>query len=172
MNSGNKKTIGKEDFFSGRALQTGQEGSVTCKTAGSNAGIVFRRMDLEDKPEIMLMSAAFSDAGQRRSVISEGSASVQTVEHFLAALWGLGVDNILVELHGGELPAMDGSALEFIEQLREAGLSEQAEPREFIEITEPEEIRAGDSSITILPEKEFRVSYLIDYKVRSIGHQV
>ncbi|MGB2879134.1 MAG: UDP-3-O-acyl-N-acetylglucosamine deacetylase [Candidatus Omnitrophota bacterium] len=172
MNRGNKKTIGKEVFFSGRALQTGQEVSVTCKPAGSNAGIVFRRMDLEDKPEIMLMSAAFSDAGQRRSVISEGSASVQTVEHFLAALWGLGVDNILVELHGGELPAMDGSALEFIEQLREAGLSEQAEPREFIEITEPEEIRAGDSSITILPEKEFRVSYLIDYKVRSIGHQV
>ncbi|MFQ5953108.1 MAG: UDP-3-O-acyl-N-acetylglucosamine deacetylase [Candidatus Omnitrophota bacterium] len=168
----NKKTIEKEVSFSGKALQTGEEVRVTCKPAGPDAGITFRRVDLENKPEMQLKGAGFIDVGHRRSVIGSDSATVQTVEHFLAALWGLEIDNILIEIEGAELPALDGSAMAFVKLLKEAGTVEQSVSREFVKITRKEEIKEGDSSIAVYPADSFSVSYLIDYNVGSISREV
>jgi UDP-3-O-acyl N-acetylglucosamine deacetylase len=169
---GNKKTIEREISFFGRALQTGAEVRVTCRPADPDAGIVFRRVDLEEKPELYLNRFAFADAGQRRTVIGAGAAEVQTVEHFLAALWALEIDNMIVEMSGAELPALDGSAIEFVRLLKTAGIAEQPRKREFIRISEPEEIKEGASSIAVSPGEGFSVSYLIDYPVKSIGREV
>jgi UDP-3-O-acyl N-acetylglucosamine deacetylase len=168
----NKKTIEKEISFSGKTLQTGKEVRVTCKPAESEIGIVFRRVDLEGAPEVNLSGAAFSDSGERRSVIGSGMAQIQTVEHLLAALWGLEIDNILVEIDGDEPPVLDGSALGFMKLLKNAGVSEQAAIREFIEIKEQEKVEENGSLITVYPGRSFSVSYLIDYSVNSIGRQV
>lgn len=167
----NKKTIEREVVFSGKALQTGKDVSVTCRPAGPDEGIVFRRIDLPDKPELSLKDAAFADAGLRRSVIGDSSATVQTVEHILAALWGLEIDNIVIEIDGAELPALDGSSIEFLKLFKKAGTSEQPVGREFIEITDEEEVKEGDSSLKVLPGEAFSVSYLIDYDIKSIGRE-
>ena len=111
----NQKTIKQEITFSGKALQTGAQCSVTCKPSPQDTGIIFKRVDLEGAPSVRLAEAVFSDSPERRSTIGASGWGVQTVEHFLAALWGLEIDNILVEVKGEELPAMDGSAIGFLE---------------------------------------------------------
>ena len=126
----NKKTIEKEISFEGKALQTGEEVRLWCKPAGISDGIIFKRTDLETSPVIALKDALFS-SGDRRSVLSSGPGRVQTVEHFLAALWALEIDNIIVELNGSELPALDGSSLEFIKKLKSAGIK-SSPPRESL----------------------------------------
>jgi UDP-3-O-acyl N-acetylglucosamine deacetylase len=90
----------------------------------------------------------------------------------MAALWGLEIDNMIVDISGAELPALDGSAAEFIRLLKSAGLEEQPALREYIKITEKEEIKESDSSLSVFPDESFRVSYLIDYKISSIGREV
>jgi len=160
----NKKTIEKEISFEGKALQTGEEVRLWCKPAGISDGILFKRTDLEASPVIALKDALFS-SGDRRSMLSsaDGACRIQTVEHFLAALWTLEIDNIIVELSGSELPALDGSSLEFIKKLKSAGLKEQSAPREFIKISEKEEVSEGTGKLTIFPDEVFSVSYHIDY---------
>jgi len=160
----NKKTIKKEVSFDGKALQTGEEVCLRCKPAGISDGIIFKRTDIETSQVIALKDALFS-SGDRRSMLSfaSGLGRVQTVEHFLAALWTLEIDNIIIELNGSELPALDGSSLEFIKKLRSAGLREQSASREFIKISEKEEVAEGESKLTIFPDEEFSVSYHIDY---------
>ncbi|MFH1394771.1 MAG: UDP-3-O-acyl-N-acetylglucosamine deacetylase [Candidatus Omnitrophota bacterium] len=165
-----KKTIAKEISFFGKALQTGVETHVTCKPANKNAGIVFKRTDLENSPELCLSNSLFS-SGDRRSTVSLGAASIQTIEHFLAALWALEIDNIMVEIDGAELPGLDGSAIEFIKLLKTAGIQEQDAVREVIKITEKEEIKDGDVSLSIFPDDTVSVSYYIDYGIKSIKEE-
>ena len=161
-------TISKEVVFEGRALQTGRKVRMVCSPAGEDTGIVFKRSDLEGSLELRLGGELFREGYKRRSTIGREEVEVQTVEHFLAALWGLGIDNIMVDLSGKELPATDGSALGFLGPLKEAGLGEQDAARRYIKIDEPIEIKDGDSSLAIFPGERFSVSYDIDYKVPSI----
>jgi UDP-3-O-acyl N-acetylglucosamine deacetylase len=105
-------------------------------------------------------------------VIGAGDVQIHTAEHFLAALWGLKIDNIIVEIDKAELPALDGSAADFIKLFKSAGLAEQEDPREVIKITEKEEIKEGSSSLTVFPGEGLSVSYLIDYGTSSIGREV
>jgi UDP-3-O-acyl N-acetylglucosamine deacetylase len=167
-----QKTVRKKVSFSGKALQTGAEVKVDCKPASPGEGIIFRRTDLAEAPVLRVSGAAFSGSYQRRSTLGDGAAEVQTVEHFMAALWGLEIDNMIVDISGAELPALDGSAAEFIRLLKSAGLEEQPALREYIKITEKEEIKESDSSLSVFPDESFRVSYLIDYKISSIGREV
>ncbi|MFH1836609.1 MAG: UDP-3-O-acyl-N-acetylglucosamine deacetylase [Candidatus Omnitrophota bacterium] len=165
-----QRTIKKEISFSGKALQTGDNAEVILRPLAPNEGIVFFRADIEGSAPIKLGPDTLTGEGQRRSVIG-GAQGVQTVEHFMAALWALGIDNIRVDIKGQELPALDGSAKCFIEKIEEAGLKEEEALREEIVITEKEEISFMDASITIVPSDIFQVSYFIDYNVRSIGKE-
>ncbi len=141
------------------------------RPALEGAGIVFKRIDLCGAPRVRLRDALFSDGEARRTTIGAGPAAVQTVEHFLAALWALEIDNLEVDIKGQELPAMDGSALGFLEPLKEAGIAEQTEARKVIKVTEPERVEEGNSSLSLIPDDSFNVSYFIDYDVPSIGRK-
>ncbi len=167
-----QNTIKKEVRFRGKALQTGRVVNAVCTPAGPDTGIVFKRTDLSDEPAACLSDAVFSSGHARRSTIGAGAASVQTVEHFLAALWALEIDNMLVEIDGAELPALDGSAMGFYEPLKETGTEPQGRPRRFIKIPEPERVEEGGCSLSVFPDEAFSVSYLIDHDVASIGREV
>jgi len=167
-----QRTLEKEVSFSGKALQTGDMVKVTCRPQEENEGIVFKRVDLKGVPVLRLGSSALSDEYTRRSTISNGKSEVQTVEHFLAALWALGIDNILVEIDGEELPAMDGSARDFLKGLKQAGIKTQQERRKVIKILEEEKVEEGDRSLILTPADVFSVSYSIEHDTPSIGHEV
>ncbi|NQT32223.1 MAG: UDP-3-O-[3-hydroxymyristoyl] N-acetylglucosamine deacetylase [Candidatus Omnitrophica bacterium] len=166
-----QRTIEKEIQFSGRGLQTGARSTVKCIPLEADAGICFRRIDCEDSPAICLKDSHASAAHGRRTVLGSGRTRVQTVEHLLAALWALGIDNIMVEIDSKELPALDGSALGFFKHLKEAGLRELPEARQVIKILEAEHIEENGRKLSIYPNDVFRISYLIDYNIASIGRE-
>jgi len=165
-----QKTIIKEFFLEGKGLQTGNPSKVYFYPAHENTGIVFVRSDLENKPSIKLGDILKLDT-DRRSRISLGSAYIETVEHILAALWGLQVDNIRIELDSPEPPASDGSALEFLEKLKKVGTKEQDSKRSFIEIKEPLWIEDNESFLGIFPSKVFKISYILDHPGTILGRQ-
>ena len=167
----NQKTIGKEIRFCGRALQGGENIEVVCKPASPESGIVFLRTDLPSCEPIRIGEAVITDGPARRSTIGLNGASIQTVEHFLASLWGLEIDNIIVEIHGEELPALDGSAAGFLNILKEAGVETQAEIRHIIKIEEPLSVEDGRSTLSIVPAEKFSILYRIDYDCPSIGKE-
>lgn len=163
-----QKTIAKDISFSGKALQTGKQCKVNCKPLPQGEGIVFKRIDLKNAQPIHLGKPACENSYKRRTAIG-GTSGVQTVEHLLAALWAVGVDNILVEVDGAELPALDGSAIEFFNIIKDAGITEQRLEREYIKILEEISVEEKKRKIKIVPADNFSVSYLIDYKIPSIG---
>ncbi len=163
-----QSTIKREVRFEGRGLQTGKKARVSCYPAQPGEGITIRRTDLGNSNAWRLGEEAPSRSLKRRSAIGRAGSGVQTVEHFLAALWALGIDNLRVEVDGGELPGLDGSASVFFEGMKKGGIGGQGAVREEIKIKEKEEVRQGDSFITVLPDEAFSVSYSIDYNVRAI----
>ncbi len=163
-----QKTLKNETVFSGKALQSGVEVKVVCMPATENTGIVFKRVDLEGAPEINLAKGLFSGNRERRTTIGYDGTEVQTVEHLLAALWALEIDNIVVEINNIELPALDGSAIDFFCELEKAGIKEQTQNRKTLKVTEPETIKDGDREISVFPDDVFGVVYSIDYPTPSI----
>ncbi|MFH1878612.1 MAG: UDP-3-O-acyl-N-acetylglucosamine deacetylase [Candidatus Omnitrophota bacterium] len=166
-----QKTIAKEFVFAGKALQTGRDVEVICRPGGIDTGISFKRSDLDGSPLIRLSDAVFSSGQMRRTTIGSGPFAVQTVEHFLAALWGMGIDNILVEISGEELPALGGNALGFLEKMKQAGTVEQQADKKYIKVLETERVEENGASLTVFPADEFSISYFIDYDVKSIGRE-
>jgi UDP-3-O-acyl N-acetylglucosamine deacetylase len=166
-----QRTLRKEARFSGRGLQTGRKVSMRCLPAPADAGIVFHRTDLGGGRGISLRQMAVPEPGRRRTSLGTGPVKVQTVEHFLAALWALGIGNLTVEIDGGELPAMGGSPSGFLSELEAAGTEDQDLRERVLEITEPVTVSEGNRSVSILPYDRFSVSYLIDYDVACIGRQ-
>jgi len=142
-----------------------------CRPAGEGSGIVFLRTDTENSVPIRVNDGIFSVSEKRRSTIGMGPHSVQTIEHLMAALWALEIDNVQIDINGAELPALDGSAKGFLDILGAAGISEQNAPRHIVKITEKEEVSDGKASITILPNESFKVSYSIDYAISSIPRE-
>jgi len=169
--SENQKTITQEVYFSGKALQSGEDVKVTCKPSPPDSGIVLCRADLDPGISLRIGDVLTSDSSGRRSTLSLGDATIQTVEHFLAALWGLEIDNVLVEVHGVEFPGMDGSALGFMEELKKAGIKEQSGRKKRIKILEELTIGNEDAAISVVPYDGFCVSYLIDYDCTSIKRE-
>ena len=144
--------------MAGTSLHTGEPVTITLQPAPDNFGIKFRRVDLEDKPFIPALVDKVQKV-ERATTIAEGSVKVQTVEHVLSALTGMGVDNAIVEMDANEPPIADGSSLPFVELIKAAGLQEQKEARKLFEIREPiyQETRDG-TIIHIVPDKKFRIS--------------
>lgn len=168
----NQGTIGKEVSFEGKALQTGRETRVVCRPSAPDSGIVFRRSDNPSSSPVRLSGRMISASHRRRSTVGKGRGQIQTVEHFLAALWCQGIDNIEVEVSGPELPALDGSAKDFIAELKKAGISCSDKPRRYVKVAEPIMIKDGSRSLAAYPADNFSISYTIDYPVKSIGREV
>jgi UDP-3-O-[3-hydroxymyristoyl] N-acetylglucosamine deacetylase/3-hydroxyacyl-[acyl-carrier-protein] dehydratase len=153
----------------GRGLFTGQPVHVRLKPAPADAGLVFTRVDLE--PEVQI-SATIQSVAKRfqRTSLANGDVSVETAEHLLAALEGLEIDNLAVELNGPELPAGDGSAADYVRLLRQAGIVEQPAERAVLKIVEPVTVQDGGAVIAALPgdEDALVLTYHLDYGPESV----
>ena len=158
----NQHTISKFVGLSGIGLHTGQKVNVKFKPAQEYQGIEFVRTDLEGKPRIKAHTSNLIER-PRRTSIGIQDVEIHTIEHVLAALVGLGIDNITIELDAEELPGLDGSALPFLELLKKAGVKEQSATRNYFQPKEPLYMEEGDSSVLILPANDFRISYTMSY---------
>ncbi len=168
----NQRTIKKPISMSGIGLHTGVETTLTFRPAPENTGIRFVRVDLPDRPEIPAVIDYVVDIS-RGTTLGKGDILIHTVEHVLAAIFGLEIDNIYVELDGIEPPVFDGSALPFVKKLQEAGFVEQKSPRDILIIDETityyEEERGVD--IVVFPSDEFRITFMVDYQNPALGTQ-
>ena len=159
-----QKTIASSVSLSGVGIHTGNKVNVTFKPAAASSGVTFIRTDLAGAPRIQADVRSFLAAKfSRRSSIGNNEAEVQTIEHFMAVLSSLGIDNIDVEIDNNELPGLDGSAINFVEALEKAGIVQQEQEKYIHVIKEPICVEEGGSSITIVPAKEFKISYTLNY---------
>ncbi len=163
--SDSQRTLKTPVTVSGVGLHTGQSVTMTISPAPANTGVVFVRTDLPTRPMIPAAPkyAVDTAVGMRRTIIAKDGVDVQTVEHFMAALWGLGVDNAYAEVSGPELPGLDGSAAPFVHLVGSAGVVEQAVPRKYFTVREPIVLTEDDSMLAVFPDKTFSVSYTLDY---------
>ena len=157
-----QKTIKDPLAFTGIALHTGRRVKMELRPAAANSGIVFIREDL-DGARIPARPEHFSTTVYATSIRNNG-ASVQTVEHFMAALHCLGIDNIDVAIDGPELPIMDGSAAPFIYMLHEAGARAQTRLRKVLKVLKPVKISRDGKGIAIYPSDAFRITYTIEFE--------
>lgn len=157
-----QKTLKREVVFSGKGLFTGQQAAVRLIPAPVNTGVVFKRTDLPGTPLIPAQLEYVKEA-IRCTMLENGGASIQTVEHLLGALYGLEVDNLSIEISGPEVPIFDGSARQFSQMICEAGLLEQAAKKEIATLIEPVSWSNGDTYLVALPSLEYRISYTLCY---------
>ena len=146
-------TLAKDVFMNGVGIHTGQAVSVRVLPAPEDTGVVFVRTDLPHRPTIPATSAQMVDVCKsvRRTTLSREGVEVQTIEHMMASLWGMGIDNAYVELNGSEIPGMDGSAAPFVQRFKAAGLTQQTAPRRYFSLREPVYVEDGDASIAVFP---------------------
>ena len=165
-----QKTLSKEISFQGNALHTGEVVKVKLIPSAENTGIVFVREDL-DNAEIPAL-VKYVNRTDRQTILQNGEASVGTVEHLMASLYALGIDNLRVELNGSEVPILDGSAAPLVDLILEAGIEEQSVEKNFYVLEETFTFKDEDGSeIMALPSEEFEVSALIDYGSSVLGPQ-
>jgi UDP-3-O-[3-hydroxymyristoyl] N-acetylglucosamine deacetylase/3-hydroxyacyl-[acyl-carrier-protein] dehydratase len=143
--------------LAGVGLHSGSRVNLAFLPAPPNSGIRFRRVDLEGQPEIEARLENVVETN-RSTTLAKGHARLQTVEHVLAALAGLGVDNAIIEVDAPEPPIMDGSARDYTRVLDGAGVVPQGEPRDVISVAEPLEFSAGETFMSIFPNDRLRIS--------------
>lgn len=167
-----QQTINKNSTISGVGLHTGIVTNVTFKPAKVDHGIVFQRIDLKNKPTIKADVDNVTDVS-RGTTLEENNAKISTIEHILAAIAGLEIDNILIEVDGPELPIMDGSSIQFIESLEKAGIKEQNAYKTYFEIKENifYNDKKNNVEIAIYPHNEFRATVMVDYNSPVLGSQ-
>jgi len=146
----------------GVGLHTGEKVHLTLRPAQPNTGIVFRRTDLDVPVDIKADPYAVGDT-RLSSCLEKDGVRIQTVEHLMSALAGLGVDNVWIDVTAPEVPIMDGSAGPFVFLLQSAGIEEQEAQKKFIRILEPVEVRDGDKWVRFEPHNGFRLELAIDY---------
>ena len=168
----NQRTIGKSASLSGIGLHTGNKTTITFKPSGPNTGVRFRRTDVEDCPEIPADIAHVVD-NFRDTTLGVGKVHIRQVEHVLAAIYGLEIDNMLVEIDSNEPPVGDGSALPFVEVLQKAGFVEQDSPRDCLEIEETITYSDKEKGIdmVVFPSDELQITFMVDYQNPALGTQ-
>lgn len=166
----NQTTIQRVVTCSGIGLHSGKKVYLALRPAPANTGIIF---DIHTQDGIRRVSptpkAVMTTA--LATTLGTAEATVSTVEHLLASVLGLGIDNLVVSVEGGEIPIMDGSAAAFVALFREAGVRDLAAPRKVMRISRPAEQRDGLKFIRALPYAGFRVDYTIDFPHPAIGRQ-
>ena len=146
----------------GVGLHSGEKVFLTLRPAPTDTGIVFRRVDLDPVAEIPARGELVSETTLCTG-LSYGPAKVQTVEHLLSAMAGLGIDNAWIELSAPEVPIMDGSAGPFVFLLQSAGIAEQNAPKRFLRIRKHVEVREGDKLASFSPHDGFRVGFTVKF---------
>ena len=167
-----QRTIADKASISGVGLHTGYESTINFLPAPENHGITFRRSDVGGNPEIPALADYVVDVS-RGTTLGIGDIKVHTVEHVLAALAGLEIDNVIVELDAAEPPVGDGSAMPFVEVLQKAGFAAQDAPKDYLIIDQTVEYldEKKEAQMVALPLDDFRVTIMIDYKNPALGSQ-
>jgi UDP-3-O-[3-hydroxymyristoyl] N-acetylglucosamine deacetylase/3-hydroxyacyl-[acyl-carrier-protein] dehydratase len=168
----NQHTISKPVSLKGVGIHTGQEVNLTFKPTKENQGYVFCRVDLPEKP-LIEASINFVVNTDRGTNLDKNGIKIRTSEHVLAALVGMGIDNILIELDAPEPPIMDGSSKYFVEALKKAGIKKQDAVREEYVVKEPISYYDEDSGsdITVIPSENYEVTAMVDFGTKILGTQ-
>lgn len=153
-----QRTIGQPVHAIGIGVHSGQKVRMTLRPAGERTGILFVRTDMGPKACLRALAQNVSDTTLATS-ITEGGVQVATVEHLMSALWGLGVDNLIVEINAEEVPIMDGSAAPFVNLINAVGLVEQNAAKEYIRIKREIRVTQGEAFAELVPHRGFRASY-------------
>lgn len=172
--SDRQRTIAQETSYQGVGLHTGETCTVRFRPAPAGAGISFVRTDLPGEPVVRVApeNAVYDAAQGRRTILREGEAEVHTVEHLLAAVSGMGVDNLRIELDAREPgDPGDGSAAPYVDLLTRAGTTEQDSERRYFNVPHPVQVQVGNAELVALPHDGLRVSFTIDYDSPVIGTQ-
>ena len=166
-------TLAREVSFSGVGLHSGARTTLVFKPAPANSGIKFVRSDLASTPEIeaRISNAVPTGDYSRRTVLGRGDVTISTVEHVLAAISGLGIDNLTIELDTAEPAESDGSSAPFVKVLKEAGTVEQDAPRRYIEVKSPVALTENGVQMVALPYDGLRISFTAHYDHPLIGTQ-
>ncbi len=163
-----QQTVRRPVSCTGIGLHSGRKVTLSLRPAAAGSGIRFRRADL-DGVEIPA-TVDNVDRLHYATGLSRNAETVKTVEHLLAALVGLGVDNVVVELNQSEVPIMDGSAASFVYLLSEAGLRRLAAPRRYLKVFRPVSLSRGDKRIALYPSDHFKVTYSISFDHPLLRH--
>lgn len=167
-----QKTLKGSFSLCGKGLHTGLSLTVTFNPAPENTGYKIQRIDLDGMPTIDAIAENVIDT-QRGTVLGKGDIRISTVEHGLAALYALGIDNCLIQVNGPEFPILDGSAIQYVDKINEIGIDEQNAPKDWYIIRKKIEVRdeATGSCITILPDEEFSLTAMCSFNSKFINSQ-
>ncbi|MGM9733003.1 MAG: bifunctional UDP-3-O-[3-hydroxymyristoyl] N-acetylglucosamine deacetylase/3-hydroxyacyl-ACP dehydratase [Prevotella sp.] len=168
-----KQTTLKGSFsLCGKGLHTGLSLTVTFNPAPENHGYKIQRIDIDGMPIIDAIAENVVDT-QRGTVLGKGDIRVSTIEHGMSALYALGIDNCLIQVNGPEFPILDGSAIKYIEKIKEVGIDEQNAPKDYYIIRKKIEVKdeASGSSIVILPDEEFSLTAMCSFNSKFINSQ-
>ena len=167
-----QKTIKNQVSFSGIALHSGLDVNICIKPAEPNYGIVFKRVDLKNHNLVYPNFMNVSNTSLNTTIENEFGAKVSTIEHLMGALFGLGIDNALIEIDNEEVPILDGSAKEFIEKIISSGAKISEEPIKIIKINKEIEYSEGERHISIQPSTlSLNIDFELKYKNQVIGNQ-
>ncbi len=158
-----QRTLQQAISATGIGLHKGNKVNLTLRPAPANTGLIFRRTDLEPAVDIPARADWVRDTQLCTCLINEENIRISTVEHLLAALAGVGIDNAIIEVDSHEIPIMDGSSHPFVYLLQSAGIEEQSAAKKFIRIKEPVRVEDGDKWAELLPHDGFRIDFAIDF---------
>ena len=168
----NQKTIKKAVSFTGIGLHGGKQVKICIKPSDPDTGIVFKRVDLKENNLIFPNFINVSNTALNTTISNDSGVSVSTIEHLMGALFGIGIDNVLVEIDNEEVPILDGSAKQFIEKILSVGLISSDKPIKIIKINKKIEFRNKDKFISIEPSKlSLDIDFQIKYQNKIIGDQ-
>ena len=159
-----QNTLKGEFSLKGKGLHTGKEVCATFKPAAENTGYKIVRVDLDEKTEIPAL-AKYIELVDRASCLQKDGAKVYTLEHAMAALYGCGIDNCVIELSGEEFPILDGSARYYVEEIQKVGIEEQQAERRYFSVKKKMEFycEASDTRITLLPDDTYSINTMVAY---------
>lgn len=165
-------TLAGSATCSGIGVHSGRRVRLTIRPAPVDSGILFVRTDLSEVDNrVPALATAVARTQLNTEIVNAAGVSVSTIEHLMASLAALAVDNVVVELDGPELPIMDGSALPFVQLLDRAGRRTQSAPRRFIEVLDTVEVVDGDKRAALSPAPAFKLDFEIAFTSRAIGRQ-
>lgn len=171
METVKQKTLSGSFSLFGKGLHTGLNLTITFNPAPENTGYKIQRIDIEGQPIIDAV-AEYVEETQRGTVLVKGGVKVSTVEHAMAALYAMGVDNCLIQVNGPEFPILDGSAAMYVQKINEVGLVDQNAPKDYYIIRKKVEFKdENGSTITILPDENFSITAMCNFNSKFISSQ-
>jgi len=167
-----QKTLKESFSLNGKGLHTGLPITITFRPAPENHGYKIQRIDLEDAPVINALAENVGGT-QRGTVLKKGDVQVSTVEHAMAALYALGIDNCLIEVNAPEFPILDGSAIQYVESIKRVGIQEQESEKDYFVVRHKMEVKDPEtgSKLILLPDEQFCINSFIEFDSKYIPNQ-